>query len=274
MNEEIKKKLEAMAMSDSRGAGMKHIISYSGGLGSFSAAKMTIDKYGVENCVAIFTDTKTEDEDLYRFLNQSTSALGIELIKLCDGRDIWGVFSDVKFMCNSRIDPCSRVLKRDLFRRYIDDNYKPDSCVIIFGIDHKESHRMVNITDRWKPYNTVAPLCEKQVSRETILNWLDDIGVAPPRLYEYGFIHNNCGGFCVKTGQKQMALLLSKMPDRYKFHEEQQEKLFAIIGARRGFIRRVENGETMYLGLKEFREFLESGGRPDLYVQDGCGCFA
>jgi hypothetical protein len=43
---------------------VKRIISYSGGLGSFAAAHLAQHKYGAHNCVLVFTDTKTEDEDL------------------------------------------------------------------------------------------------------------------------------------------------------------------------------------------------------------------
>lgn len=252
---------------------MKYIISYSGGLGSFAAAKLMVEKYGQKNCRLVFTDTKTEDEDLYRFLNETAKALGVELKILADGRDIWGVFNDVRFMGNSRIDPCSRVLKRELFRKWISSEYTPETCSVIFGIDHKEAHRMVNIKKNWHPWITEAPLCETITSKETILDWLDALNIEPPRLYEMGFPHNNCGGFCVKTGQKQMALLLSKMPERYAHHESEQEKLFSIIGKRRGFIRRTESGVMNYMGLKEFREFLQSGGAPEMYSEDGCGCF-
>lgn len=222
---------------------MKYIISYSGGLGSFAAAKLARDAYGAHNCLLVFTDTKTEDEDLYRFLKESSYALNVKLEILADGRDIWQVFTDVRFMGNSRIDPCSKVLKRDLFRKWVESNYKPGEVTIVFGIDSKESHRMKTIKERWAPWDTFAPLCDVIVSREKILDWLDEFEIEPPRLYDMGFPHNNCGGFCVKTGQKQMALLLKKLPERYAHHEEQQEKLFAIIGKRRGFIRRTENGE-------------------------------
>ena len=88
---------------------MKQIVSYSGGLGSFMAAHLTVAKHGKENTLLVFTDTKTEDEDLYRFLNQTSDALGCEFITLADGRNIWEVFTDVRFQGNSRIDPCSKI---------------------------------------------------------------------------------------------------------------------------------------------------------------------
>lgn len=48
---------------------MKHIVLYSGGLGSYFTAKRLIER-GIpkEDIVLLFTDTKIEDIDLYRFL--------------------------------------------------------------------------------------------------------------------------------------------------------------------------------------------------------------
>jgi len=250
---------------------VKHVVSYSGGLGSFAAALKVKRKWG--ECTLVFTDTKTEDPDLYRFLVETSEALGCELVTLADGRDIWQVFEDVKFHGNSLIDPCSRILKRELFRKHMEATYDPAETVLYFGIDDRESHRMVAIKRNWQPWNTSAPLCDDPMSREEILNELDVMGIDPPALYEMGFPHNNCGGFCVKTGQKQMKLLLEKLPERYAWHEERQENLFAKIGKKHGFIRKVIRGELAYLSLKEFREMLSSGEKAEGWIEEGCGCF-
>ena len=252
---------------------MMRVVSYSGGLGSFMAAHLTVAKYGKASTVLVFTDTKTEDEDLYRFLHQTSEALGCELITLADGRNIWEVFMDVRFQGNSRIDPCSRILKRELFRKWMQERFAPEQATLVVGISYEEKHRLDRVAKNWTPYKVEAPLCEVGVARKEILDVLDDQGIDPPRLYEQGFPHNNCGGFCVKTGQRQMKMLLDTNPDRYRWHEEQQEKLFALLGKRHGFIRKHINGSTHYLGMKEFRESIEVGQQPELFTEDGCGCF-
>lgn len=252
---------------------MRYIVSYSGGLGSFMSAYLTVKQYGKENTHLIFTDTKTEDEDLYRFLDETVKALNVSMTTLADGRNIWEVFTDVRFHGNSRIDPCSRILKRELFRKHMESTYSIEETTIVFGIDHRESHRMDAINKNWSPWKTEAPLIHTQVSREDILDVLDGMKIDPPKLYELGFPHNNCGGFCVKTGQKQMKMLLDKLPERYAWHEEQQEKLFKHLGKEHGFIRKSIDGELQYLSLKRFREMLESGEKADMYNQEGCGCF-
>ena len=85
---------------------MKHIVSFSGGMGSFAEAKACVDKFGKKNVLLLFADTMMEDEDLYRFKNECIAFLGCELVTLSDGRTPFEIFKDVKFMGNSMVDPC------------------------------------------------------------------------------------------------------------------------------------------------------------------------
>tara|TARA_R110002126_G_scaffold105873_1_gene240470 strand:- start:621 stop:1379 length:759 start_codon:yes stop_codon:yes gene_type:complete len=251
---------------------MKHIVSYSGGLGSFMTAYKVLQVVPKEDVVLLFTDTKTEDEDLYRFLEETSAYFKIPITTISDGRDVWEVFEDVRFMGNNRIDPCSRVLKRELARKWMEENHNPEDCVLYFGIGWDEIHRMDAISKNWAPYNTAAPLVDEPTDRRDIFSVLDSIDIKAPRLYELGFAHNNCGGFCIKTGQAQFLKLLKALPERYAHHEAAQEKLFKSI-APHGFIRVTINKKQKYMTLKEFREYVELDGQVDLFDIGGCGCF-
>ena len=46
-----------------------HIVSFSGGMGSFAEAYYCVQEFGKENVVLLFCDTLTEDPDLYRFVD-------------------------------------------------------------------------------------------------------------------------------------------------------------------------------------------------------------
>lgn len=250
---------------------MTHIVAYSGGLSSFEVARLLVLQFGPQAVECVFTDTLTEDEDLYRFLQETISYLGVKLHHIAYGLDIWGVFREQRFHGNSRVDTCSKYLKRGMFREYLKDIH-PASSILYYGIETKEASRLLSLIERWAPFEVRAPLVGTDTTHEHILLTLDRIGIAPPRLYEMGFEHNNCGGFCVKTGQRQMAHLLKVMPERYAHHEQKQEELFKLIG-KHGFIKRSTGGETEYLTLREFREYLESGGNPQLYPDGSCNCF-
>jgi hypothetical protein len=235
-------------------------------------ARLLVTEHGPEDVTCVFCDTLTEDPDLYRFLTETIKYLECGFVHLQDGRNIWQVFNDVKFMGNSRVDPCSRILKREPFAKYL-TGHDSSTTTLYYGIGRHEAHRIEAIRARWSPFLVFAPLIALGTTKENILGVLDRIGIEPPSLYELGFEHNNCGGFCVKTGQRQMLRLLTTMPDRYAWHEAEQERLFAEIGSH-GFIRKTDNGVMQYLSLREFRELAQAGCPIQLYQDGACACFA
>jgi 3'-phosphoadenosine 5'-phosphosulfate sulfotransferase (PAPS reductase)/FAD synthetase len=221
---------------------MKHIVSYSGGLGSFMAA-YHCQQQGWD-FELVFCDTLSEDLDLYRFLNETAAYFGKRIITLCHGTDIWQTQIDSKLQASSQKDNCSRILKRELFKKHMRLYYKPDEATLVLGIGAKEKHRTADFQKNHAPYKVIAPLTDMpDVNNESIIDILADIGIAPPRLYDFDFPHNNCGGFCVKSGQKQAALLLKSLPENYKWHEEKQERMFAEMGFARPTIRKTVDGE-------------------------------
>ena len=257
------------------GGMMKQLVMYSGGVGSWAAASRLLQLHPTEDVALLFTDTKMEDEDLYRFLHESADDLGCELVVISDGRDPWEVFMDVRYLGNTRADPCSRILKREIARKWVDKNYEAGEVTVNFGIDWSEQNRMVAVAERWKPHLTNAPMVEPPLmNKNEMVRSLAAHGIAPPRLYSMGFPHNNCGGFCIKAGQAQFRLLLEQFPCRYAGHERKEQELREHLGKDVAILRDRTGGTTKPMTMKAFRERIQSGGDFDLYDWGGCGCFA
>lgn len=252
----------------------KAVVQFSGGVGSWGAAGRTIERFGADNVTLLFADTQIEDDDLYRFLDEATADLGVPLTRLADGRNPWEVFRDVKFIGNTRIDPCSRVLKRDLLRDWIDEHCDPADTLVVLGIDWTEEHRLHRAAPRWEPFELWAPLCdEPYIDKVDLIDELRSKGINVPRLYEMGFPHNNCGGFCVKAGQAQFAKLLDLMPERYLRHEQEEARTIAQIGSDVAILRDRRGGMTKPMTLKQFRVRLEVDVDDyDAEEWGGCGC--
>lgn len=250
---------------------MKYAVSLSGGLSSFMCAELL--RRESADFDLIFCDTLSEDRDLYRFLDDQEHYFGKKIIVLSQGMDIWQAQEKVSYQANSRNDPCSRVLKREPFKKYMRENYSPDDTTIVIGIGHKEKHRTKDFERNHAPFKVIAPLTELTYTNDDIADICEAAGFNAPELYNYDFPHNNCGGFCVKAGQKQAALLLKHKPHTYRWHEEKQEILFERMGKKHPTIRKTVDGVMTYLSLREFREFLESGGAPEMYDEGGCACF-
>lgn len=280
---------------------MKCVVFFSGGLMSWAAAKRAVAIYGAENTVLLFTDTLIEDPDLYRFLEEAAANVGAPLVKIADGRDPWQVFNDEKLIGNTRADPCSKILKRLLGLAWLVANRDPTSTVLIFGIHYEESHRLegkrwskkdkrmvaAGVRSRYRELgwpDVEAPMCDSPyMTPNDIRAWARLEGLRIPRLYDLGFSHNNCGGFCVKAGEGHFAKLLTELPEVYAHHEAQEAAFNAARpGKRRQTVLAPElpdptrpgKVKRVPMSMREFREGMEAKALTiNMFNTGGCGCF-
>lgn len=257
----------------------RHVVMFSGGVGSWAAAKRVADWHGTDDLTLLFADTRMEDEDLYRFLDEAAADIGAPLVKIADGRTPWDVFRDVRFLGNTRVDPCSRVLKRELCDRWLEQNCDPARTVVYVGISWDEQHRFDKVKERLAAlgWRSRAPLCEKPLpplGDGWAIRWIEQAGIEPPRLYRMGFPHNNCGGFCVKAGQAHFRLLLEQMPERYAAHERREQALREHLEKDVSILRDRRDGKTRPMTLRAFRQRLEERLPIDEQEWGGCACFA
>lgn len=279
---------------------MKAVVFFSGGLMSWAAAKRTVEKYGSENTTLLFTDTLTEDADLYRFIEDAAENVGAEYVRIAEGRDVWQVFNDEKMIGNTRADPCSRILKREPGEAWIKENCDPESTVLVFGIHWEEEHRLDGLRKDPKTGEMVrrgvrpryeklgwphveAPMCDKPwMTAAEIREWARSEGLELPRLYGLGFAHNNCGGFCVKAGEGHFAHLLKTLPQLYAYHEDMERQFNESRPGKKPqtvMAPEVPDGKggrkRVPITMKEFREKIEANdpGQFDMFNLGGCGCF-
>ena len=260
---------------------LHHVVMFSGGIGSWMTAKRVVDLVGSDKVTLLFSDVKGEtedahigeDEDTYRFIHEAAEMLGAELVTVIDGRNIWEVFRDRKFLGNSRIAPCSHELKQKPAKKWIYENTDPEKTVIYVGIDWSEKHRLSAVTRAYAPWKVGAPLTQPPyVTKENMLAEAEALGLRPPRLYSLGFKHNNCGGGCVRAGQKQFKLLLETMPDRFAEWERQEEKMQDYLGTEVTILTKTINGQKLPLSLSKLRQMAQE--QPTLIdmTDEGSSC--
>lgn len=260
---------------------------FSGGLGSWVTAKRVADRHGTEDLWLVFADVKGkstsphagEDADTYRFIAEASENVGGTLVALNEGRDIWQVFHDDRFLGNSRLANCSKFLKQVPCREWLDANCDPADTTVYVGIDWTETRRLPAITRGYQPFAALAPLTEPPyLDQRAMEDACRAEGIEPPIAYAQGFPHNNCGGFCVRSGQAQMQRLLTVNPERYAYHEAKEQALCDYLGKDVAVLRDRRHlrrgGRVAPLTLRRFRERLEA--QPQLFDEldwGGCGCF-
>lgn len=257
---------------------MKRVVNFSGGIASWMAARRVAEAHGTTDLVLLFADTRSEDEDLYRFVREAAADVGGELVWLDQGRDIWEVFRAERFLGNTRVDPCSRILKREPCDRWVEAHCDPSATIRYLGYDWTELHRLERTRRAQPAWRWEAPLCEKPyLTKEDMIRAAETRGLAPPRLYALGFRHNNCGGACVKGGLAQWTHLLHVFPERYAQAEVEEELLRAMLGKNVAILRDRSGGGLKPLTLRALRERVTARPEQATFWADdwgGCGCFA
>jgi len=214
---------------------------------------LAIKKYGKDNVILYFNDTKWEHPDLYRFIGELSKYWGIHITEDSDGRTPEQLFNDHHALANNRMPFCSHELKAMRLQRY----YK-DGDNLIFGIGIDEKHRAERLVAAYQKvavksgkYPTLEfPLIKNNVSGEQVSEWLSSTGIQEPELYRLGFEHNNCYGGCVRAGKKHWAHLLAVLPDVYMEREAVEESFRERFGKDVHFFK----DET----LRHYRERIEA----------------
>ncbi len=259
-----------------------HVVMYSGGKASWLAALRVKERFGDDlnnNITLLFTDTKTEDADLYRFLREGAEKLELSLVEIADGRDIWQVFKDRRFLGTNRVPLCSRILKQEPSETWVRENCDPETSVMHFGIDWTEIHRCDRIAKHWDPIEVDFPLLwEPMADKSDVDEHLAAANIEPPRLYALGAPHNNCGGMCVRAGKAHFKWAIKAIPEVYDEWADKEEEVRTHLNSNIAILRDTASRGGQPVTLKRFKERVEAAGTQlDLFDEDdwgGCGCMS
>jgi len=260
-----------------------HIGTLSSGAGSAYACKLMIEEVGLgDNVMTIFTDTKVEDEDNYRFLDEIVAHLPVPHYRLSEGRTPLELAWSEKALPNNRIPFCSRKLKREPLERFVqelrDEGF--NNINIWWGIDNEEAHRAVKIGENWlNNFNVFSrfPLIEQGTIHSEPFEWLENIGVKRPRMYDEGFTHANCGNQgCVRAGLNHWRTLYEQRPEVYARTEAIERQWQQDFGKENTILKKSIEGQNQPISLEDFRiKFLEPNQIDfDDPIDGACGCMA
>ena len=256
---------------------MEHIVSLSGGTASAVAADRVINRYGADAVTLWFADTKWEDEDLYRFLDDLEARWEKKILRYVDGRNPLEVAEKEQVIPNSLVAPCSHILKQKPFKAFLEEIPKP--VVVHLGLDWSEEHRHAKPKEIYESIEGVSvdfPLMWKPLAYLGYQKIVSEWGIKPPRLYSYGFPHNNCGGRCIRQGVSEWVRLLKHMPERFQEVKEWEKANQTPDSPRenRTILKKSVGGVLGPLSLSELEDENETT-QIDMFTYEGVeyGCF-
>ena len=260
-----------------------HIVDVSGGNASAVSLFRVIERFGRESVIARFADTKSEDPDLYRFIDDVERVAGVPIERLVDGRTKWEVFHEKKMLTNPKAGGClaSYHLKRVILKQHAEQVSTPETATIYVGFGPDEDDRCERLIKSGAPWQFDFPLrWEPHAWRCDLDKDLRARGIEPCAVYAEGYPHNNCARRCVLAGNRQWTSLLIDDPQAFAEEEAEEQKFlanlreagrkeFTILTDRRGGVRK-------NLSLKQLREEVEQGIRreDDSWRETSCSCMS
>lgn len=195
-------------------AAVRHVVAFSGGAASAVVAEI-VTKEHPDTTTLLFHDTRTEPADNYRFRKEVAARIGLPITGASDGRDIWAVFQDERFLGNSRIAPCSKLLKQVPGRRWMREHAP---CVAYYGFTADEWRRAQRTAARLESdIGTPCrfPLIERGIGKQDCLDIVTKCwGLRLPEMYTWAE-HANCVP-CIRGGMTYWGLVYLHAPDAWR----------------------------------------------------------
>jgi 3'-phosphoadenosine 5'-phosphosulfate sulfotransferase (PAPS reductase)/FAD synthetase len=168
---------------------MKQIVLYSMGICSAYIACRLKDEGHDPFC--LFSDTKREDEDTYRFGHEVARRWNLNVVEASDGRDLWDVFIAQRMIPARQISMCSIRMKIKPSQKWLEEC--KGSGWVHYGYDLDEEERAERTRKNWKfeHLSPSFPLIEWGISKAQCFGYFNAHNVKTPRIYER-FQNANC----------------------------------------------------------------------------------
>lgn len=262
---------------------MKILIFYSGGKDSQACLIWAVNKYGAQNCEAVFCDTGWENELTLNHIKETTAQLNVKLViiksqkydGMIDLARKKGRFPSVK----ARF--CTEELKSKPAIDYVLS--KSENLIIIEGIRKNESisrskmnesctyfqyyfQPMVNGKTHTYRKKDILKWCKEfnadkfrpvfNWSAEQVIDYIKESGQLPNPLYYMGFTRVGCFP-CIMARHREVKLIIENHPEQWE-KIKQYEKEIGSTYLKPGYIPKKFTSNKIYNTAEEIEKYLLS----------------
>lgn len=208
---------------------IKHIVCYSGGHSSAVVAMNVAARYGTEDLILLNHDISSfvEHQDIKRFKQEVADYLKVPITYAnhpkSDTMDQFDVSVNTKsFKGATGMAICTSLLKTKPFNEYLKANFTNKDCVIYYGFDKNELHRVQRRASilGGQGYRSDYPLA---LWKELKYTSTTEVGIARPLAYTK-FKHANCTG-CLKAGKQHWYIVYCDRPDIWDKAKDAEDEI-------------------------------------------------
>ena len=208
---------------------IKHIVCYSGVHSSAVVALNVVARYGKDNVILLNHDLSSfvEHQDIKRFKDEVAAYLGLSITYANHPK--WNTMDQFDVSVNTKsfkgatgMAICTSLLKTKPFNDYLKANFADKNCVIYYGFDKNEMHRVQRRASilAGQGFKSDYPLALWPELKYTSTT---EIGIERPLAYT-NFKHANCTG-CLKAGKQHWYIVYCTRPDIWEKAKKAEEKI-------------------------------------------------
>lgn len=202
---------------------IKHVVLLSGGHSSGLVAIEVCRRFGAENVTLLNHNLPSfvEADDIKRFKQDIANYVGLPITYASHPNPEANQFSVCiqakAFKVDNGYEICTSRLKTEPFMRWLHENFPEKNCVIYYGFDANEMHRVQRRSSIMGAlgFKTDYPLA-LWVKRTIKLS--SEVGIKKPLGYSQ-FKHANCSG-CLKAGWQHWYVIFCTRQDIWAMGKE------------------------------------------------------
>lgn len=188
------------------------VVWLSAGVSSFIAGylvKETVDEW-------IYIDIADQHPDSMRFIHDCEKAIGkkVTILKSSEFDSVEEVIRKFKYINGVHGAPCTGMLKKKV-RKEWENAHRGEPLTYVWGMDANERNRAERLIKSQPEYEHEFPLIEKNITKQEAHAIIDRLGIARPKMYDLGFLNNNCVG-CVKGGMWYWNQIRKNFPEVFE----------------------------------------------------------
>jgi hypothetical protein len=193
---------------------LKIVVGISGGVTSAWCGGWALRAFPKDQVIFLNHDTKEEDPDTYRFIRDLSRVLDHPVTDYSDGRSVTEVCYDNNAIPNNRMAFCSRELKAEPGKRFLDSLKRDGHAVVkVLGFSGNEWKRIQRHTMMAEVggYQVRFPVAETGITKQECADWCKSLGICLPAMYTWSD-HANCPG-CFRGGKAYWLAVAEHRPD-------------------------------------------------------------
>jgi hypothetical protein len=212
----------------------------------------------------LYIHINDQEDDTLRFVREVSEWVGkpVKILQHHEFKSVDEVCRKHRYMSGVAGARCTLTLKKEVRERWERENIDKYPFRYVWGFDAGEQRRIDKIGEMNPEFKHLFPLADARMHKQEVHQVLKASGIKRPRMYELGFLNNNCMGCTKAQSPAYWNLTRKHFPDVF----ESRRALADELGVK--LVKMTIDGVPTRISLSDLDPEAGKGMEP---IVDECG---